>query len=360
MIVIFSETSTVFADDVNLTADTYTYQGQSQGNTQGITFNSKTPDVNTHRSYIQSNAGTELLFPPQAHYFPNNPWRIWMEASCFLPEQLYSYERAAKLIENDGDIVQFTGKPLTIGLNNAPVRFLRKIPMGKNDIKLWEVWIEGPTNSFLNESILRIVSIGKAITGAKRVLIKYREFAHSMNAGNAFGNATGTSLISGTTAWANSASPQFGKSEARAYPVHNVVVYFYNGGHVQNAVAAKTPAKKDLPDMVFFSGSKFELKESAIAKNTEWLKKRWRIIRKNGVKVIFNSFYLNSQNSALSEDAAYDVMLEVGANLREQGISEEELADTLLYVAKPANPGQQNILKSRGETGVVMITTQKI
>jgi len=356
----FAGTST----NTEVGVDSYQGQGQGQsqvGGTQSIVFNSTPADEITYRSYIQANAGTELLFAPPTHYYPQNPWTIWLDVPQILAQQLYSLEKAAKLAENDRDVIQFVGNPLTIGANNDPIRLLPKNPMGENDIKLWEIWIEGPTNSFLSESILRAVSIGKAVTGAKRVFIKYREFAHSINAGNAFGNATGTSLINGTTAWANSVSPQFGKSEARAYPVHNVIVSFYNDGPIPNApmyVKKDKPVQKDLPDLIYFTDNGLELQETKIAKNTEWLKKRWLTIRKKGVKIIFNSVYLDGQNPSSSEDMAYNVMMEVGNNLLEEGISAEELEDTLLYNAKPANPGQKNTLKKEGKAGVVMITTQ--
>ena len=310
-------------------------------------------DEITYRSYIQPHAGAEFLLAPRAIYVPDKA-RPWYEVSCFKYEELYTEEELDYFIKKDGDIVQFTGRPLTVRGNTDPAYLLPAMPGGGKDIKLWTVMLETPPNGLLEEGIKRAVSIAKIKTGTRRAYVEVRLQLNPQNAGNVLPFGSGSSFIGGTTAWAFAANPQTGKSKSRVYNIYHITVYAYNDGPVTPSI--KKPPVKDTLKPVFFNGNGLVMnQENAIINNVQWLKKRWDAIKEKGMKIQFSGLCLPEGNPALAEQIAYNVMLKVGSVLCEQGINETELENAFRYNAATANEKQTADLKNRNANGAVII-----
>ena len=351
--------------DENIDVDVES-QNNMYGGQQNLTLVSQAPSevTYTYRSYIQPHAGTEFLSASRAVYLPHKKLP-WYEQLTYRNKELYTLEEVIRLAQKDGDIIQPEGFCMTIEENKDPVRLLPQKPGGNNDIKLWSVMLETPANGFLNEAIRRAISLSKRKTNTRRVFVEVELQLKPKNAGNVLPFGSGSSVISGTTAWAFAANPQTGESESRIHNIWQVTVYSYNNGPIppfstlsNNKAKTIKPAnkKKNNPSLVFFDSSGLNPENPAIAYNIQWIEKRWKDIQKKGYKVEFIALAPPGHDLSQIERIAHKGMVTVGSSLYKKGYNEEELESTFRYRSQIVqNPKLIKDLAKKNKSGVIVI-----
>jgi len=326
------------------------------GGIQSITFNSgKSTDVMTYRNYIQVHPNIELPIPPRTMYVKDiQVWREEIKISC---QKLSSIDKIESLMKKTGDIFQPASQIfLCLEQNQDPIKLLTELPKTKSDDNLGSFSYDSGKNCYLKTAIIRALSIAKAKTMTRRVLVRYHPMLNPVNTGTSFGNSNGLSGIEGTTAWAFAPGAQFGKSESMVYIRWKIYVDCYNDGPV--VVSKSSQKKPNNLSAIFFNDNGFD--SSAIQKNIEWLGRRWPEIKKRNLAVEFIGLGIPEYGIANSEQIAHIAMTKIGTNLVVSGIPATELEKSFIYKSDVINKTSLiNQIKNKGWDGFVKINIKK-
>lgn len=337
--------------ETSFNIDTETSQ-QQFGGTQRMIFNSNPANEIIHRAYINAHTTTDPPFASRIIIAPKGS-QTWVKKKFYLHQELDNIDEVLELIKRDGDIIQYTEKPIRIDYNTDTVYIVDQMPDGPNDIELWSLWLETPLNAHLDEGVRRLVSLAKAKTGTRRIFVSVEANYQSDNASGAVGNAAHAAIISGTTALANAFQPQIGKSSARGYKVWQIVVLCYNDSKKEIK-----KMKNDYLKPIFFNEDGLISGQENINLNTIFIKNRWSEIKRKKISIEFLGLYL-PENSKMAKNAARVTMLEVGSTLYKGGIDEEEIEDVFRFNCLLSNEQQSNDLKNRGAVGAVVVKISK-
>jgi hypothetical protein len=369
-VLLLTVSAPALADEISIDLDVYSYNqmAQMQGGGGG-------QSETTIRSYIQPLAGgTEFLqISPVWKPHEKKPYYVRPYSEI---DDLYTLPQVEQRVKTDGDIVQKEGICRPLEYNEEPVHYLPGLPVGYNDREIWSVTVDSPPNGKKEETIKRALSFAKWESFTRRVYVEIELQLNPNNAGSVLPGGSGSSFIGGTTAWAFAANAQTGESNSRVHNVWKVTVHCYNDGYVPPFNPLKPPvgstgvkrsktngANQEIATYVIY-GSDYDpgdmTQKAAIEKNMALLASKWPDIIKEGLRVDFVGWYSPGYNEEIAEEFAHKIYLEIGTDLYDMGIKENELYSILSYDNQPV-PDEKNLqrLKARNSPYAVVVKVYK-